>query len=77
MNFKNFKKQLDNTTANVVDVSNFSDELIKAIQNKEGVFDVLIIARDDEHVGALMVGGLTGNLYVEYINIKNGELFRL
>lgn len=77
MDFKNFKKQLDNTTANVVNVSNFSDRLIKAIQKKEKSFGVLLVARDDENVGALMVGELTGNLYVEYINSKKGELFRL
>lgn len=76
MNLNDFKKRITNATANIVDATNFNDNYIKMIQNKEGSFGVILAIKDEDgRAGALLQGNTTGTVYVEYI--EAGGLFRL
>lgn len=76
MTFEEFKKQMQTGTANIVDVSRFTNDYIKMIQNKEVYFDVVVVVKGDNgQVGCLCQGGTTRTLFVEFIDA--GECFRL
>jgi hypothetical protein len=79
MDLNEFKKRMDNATANIVNVTGFSDDLIKKIQKKEESFDIVLVVQSEfGKAGLLSQGTNTGTLYVEYIGDEDGQhLFRL
>lgn len=75
-NIEEFKKRIDNATANIVDVTNFNDEYIKMIQKKEQTLGIVLTVKDQEgRMACLCQGETTGTLFVEYI--EDGGMFRL